>query len=140
MTQAIRDVMTREPEVLDAEATVRQAAVAMKQRQVGDVLVRRDGKLCGIVTDRDLVVRGLAEKADPDRSQLGGLCSKELQTLGPEDSIEEAIRLMREKALRRIPVVDGTGKPVGIVSLGDLAQARDPDSVLGRISAAPPSG
>jgi CBS domain-containing protein len=130
--------MTLEPIVLDANATVADAAKAMKARDVGDVLVRSDGRLCGIVTDRDLVVRCLAQ--DPKRSaskRLGDVCSSEIHTLSPDAEVDEAIRLMRKCAIRRIPVVEN-GSPVGIVSLGDLAIARDRRSCLGDISAAPP--
>lgn len=137
--QAIRDLMTADPVVLDASATVSDAARAMKARDVGDVLVRRDGKLCGIVTDRDLVVRVFA--GDPQgaaRKTLGEVCTTELAAIAPDADVDEAIRLMRERAIRRIPVVEGD-RPLGIVSLGDLAIARDRESCLADISAAPPS-
>jgi CBS domain-containing protein len=135
----LRDLMTSEPVVLDATATVADAAKAMKARDVGDVLVRSDGKLCGIVTDRDLVVRGLADDAQgAARKPLSEICSQELTTLAPDAEIDEAIRLMREKAIRRIPIVE-QDRPLGVVSLGDLAIARDRQSALGEISAAPPS-
>lgn len=137
--QTLRDLMTAEPIVLDADATAADAAKAMKARDVGDVLVRRDGRLCGIVTDRDLVVRCLAEEPKQAAAKrLGDICSRELHALAPDVEVDEAIRLMKERAIRRIPVVQGE-EPVGIVSLGDLAVARDRESALGRISAAPPS-
>jgi CBS domain-containing protein len=137
--QAIRDLMTADPVVLDASATVSDAARAMKARDVGDVLVRRDGKLCGIVTDRDLVVRAFAR--DPQggaRRTLGEICTTDLAAVAPDAEVDEAIRLMRQRAIRRIPVVEGD-RPLGIVSLGDLAIARDRESALADISAAPPS-
>ena len=137
--QAIRELMTADPVVLDASATVSDAAKAMKARDVGDVLVRRDGKLCGIVTDRDLVVRAFA--GDPQgaaRRTLGEICTTDLAAVAPDAEVDEAIRLMRERAIRRIPVVEGD-RPLGIVSLGDLAIARDRESALADISAAPPS-
>jgi CBS domain-containing protein len=135
----LKDVMTPEPIVLDASATVRDAARAMKEHDVGDVLVSSDGKLCGIVTDRDLVVRVLASDAKQiSATKLGDVCTEEVESLAPEVAVEDAIALMRERAIRRIPVVDA-GRPVGIVSIGDLAVDRDPRSLLGEISAAPPS-
>jgi CBS domain-containing protein len=136
--QTLRDVMTTDPIVLDAEATVADAAKAMKASDVGDVLIERNGRLCGIVTDRDLVVRGLAD--DPKRAagrRLADVCSPEIHALSPDAEVEEAMRLMRDRAIRRIPVVEN-GSPVGIVSLGDIAIARDRESCLGDISAAPP--
>jgi CBS domain-containing protein len=137
--QTIRELMTADPIVLDASDTVSDAARAMRARDVGDVLVCRDGKLCGIVTDRDLVVRAIAE--DPQgasRKALGEICTTELAAVAPDAEVDEAIRLMRDKAIRRIPVVEGL-RPLGIVSLGDLAIARDRESALGEISAAPPT-
>jgi len=139
-TESIRDLMTSDPIVLDADATVAEAARCMRDRDVGDVLVRKDGKLCGIVTDRDLVVRCLAAPdADPREHPLAELCSGPLLTLPPDADVEQAMQLMQEHAVRRIPIVD-EDRPVGIVSLGDLAIARDRRSCLGEISAAPPNG
>jgi CBS domain-containing protein len=137
--ECIRDLMTREPIILDAEATVVEAARWMRDRDVGDVLVRQDGRLCGIVTDRDLVVRYLAEgEGDPRQQALAGVCSTPLVTLPPDADLDEALQVMQENAVRRIPIVDGD-RPVGIVSLGDLAVACDRSSALGEISAAPPN-
>jgi CBS domain-containing protein len=129
--------MTSDPVVLEATATAADAARQMRERECGDVLVRRnDGSLCGIVTDRDLVLRCIADGRDPESQPLGDLCSSELATLEAEASVDDAVHLMQERAIRRLPIVDA-GTPVGIVSLGDLAVARDPHSALGRISAAP---
>lgn len=140
MAERVRDLMTADPIVLDAEATAAEAARCMRDRDVGDVLVRRDGRLCGIVTDRDLAVRCLASgDGDPRRHALGDLCTQPVITLPPDADVDEAIRLMEEHAVRRIPVVEDE-RPVGIVSLGDLAIARDRRSCLGEISAAPPNG
>src|SRR5690606_15950903 len=111
---------------------VRAAAQEMKKAGVGAVIVEKNGKLCGIVTDRDIVVRCLADGANCDEMPLGAICSSELVTLSPRDSIDKAISLMRDKAVRRLPVVEN-GKAVGILSLGDLALARDPKSALGSI-------
>src|SRR5262245_7108444 len=134
----VREVMTKEPIVLDAEATAADAARAMKARDIGDVLVRKDGKLFGIVTDRDLVVRCVADTRGDRKTKLGELCSGGLATLAPDAAVEEAVRLMEDKAVRRIPIVED-GRPVGIVSIGDLAIARDRKSALGQLSSAPPS-
>jgi len=90
-----------------------------------------------MVTDRDLVVRSLAEARDPATTTLADICSHPILSVSPTDSVEHAVRLMRTHAIRRVPVVD-RGQAVGIVSLGDLAVERDPHSALGEISAAPP--
>jgi CBS domain-containing protein len=136
MAESIESVMTREPVCLDADAALVDAAKAMDERGIGDVLVMQDSELCGIVTDRDIAIRAVARGADPTTTRLGDICSRELVALSPGDSLDDAIARMREHALRRMPVIDG-GRPVGIVSLGDLAAERDRGSVLGEISAAP---
>lgn len=136
MTQTLQDVMTRDPIVLAAGSPVADAAKAMRDRDMGDVLVQRDGALCGIVTDRDIVVRAVAEGADLTSVPLGDICSQDVTALSPESSVEDAVQVMRDRSVRRLPVVDGD-QPVGIVSLGDLAVERDPSSALGDISPAP---
>jgi len=108
----------------------------MRDSDIGDVIVVENGRICGMVTDRDITVRGVAEGRNISSLTLGDICSRQLTTLSPTDSVEDAVLLMREKALRRPPVVEG-GKPVGIVSLGDLAITQDPHSALGNISATP---
>lgn len=128
--------MTPNPTVCPATTSLADAAKVMRDRDIGDVLVERDGKLCGVVTDRDIVVRGVAADVDPGAVRTGDICSRELATLSPTDSVRDAVALMRERALRRLPIVE-SGRPVGIVSLGDLAIERDADSALADISAAP---
>jgi CBS domain-containing protein len=132
----LRDLMTPSPVILDAATTVAEAARHMRDQDVGGVLVASQGELRGIVTDRDIVVRCIAASGQPDTDKLGDLCSEELLTLDADASVDDAVDLMRRCAVRRVPVMDG-GSPLGIVSLGDLAIARDPNSVLGQISAAP---
>ena len=138
MAQKVHDVMTADPLVLPAGASVADAALAMRESDVGCVLVEESGALLGIVTDRDLVVRGLARGVDPRRLRLADVCSREVVTVQPEDDAEEAIRKMRERAVRRVPVTKH-GRPVGILSLGDLALRRDPESLLGAIVTAAPN-
>jgi CBS domain-containing protein len=137
MAKSIKDAMTTTPASLPASSTVADAAQQMRDLDIGDVLVEQEGRLAGIVTDRDLVVRAIAE-GRAVTSTLGDIVSSEVVWITPTDTADDAIRLMRERALRRVPVVED-GKPIGIVSLGDLAGERDPRSVLGEISTAPPN-
>jgi CBS domain-containing protein len=134
--QKISQVMTSNPVTMQATASTLEAARAMRDSNIGAVVVLDNGKVCGIVTDRDIVVRAAAEARDLATTRLTDICSHELTTLAPTDTVEHAVQIMRTKAIRRLPVVEN-GKPVGIVSLGDLAIERDPDSALGHISAAP---
>jgi CBS domain-containing protein len=138
MAQQLRDIMTPDPVVLDAESPLADAAQRMRDEDIGDVLVRNGGRICGLVTDRDITIRAVAEGRDPGTTRLDDVCSHELISLTPQDSIEDAARLMRDNAIRRVPVLEND-QPVGMVSLGDLSIERDSGSVLAEISAAPPS-
>jgi len=103
------------------------------------VVVLENNQLCGIVTDRDIVVRVLADGGDPAMVTVGEICSRELTTVPPTASIDDVVRLIRQKAIRRLPVVEEDGEVVGIVSIGDIAVARDRESALADVSAAPPN-
>ena len=138
MGDVIRDLMTTNPITIPANASVAEAAQRMRDADVGPVIVLDGKKVCGIVTDRDITVRTVAEGKNPKDVKVGEICSKDLTTLEPSAKVDEAVRLMREKAVRRLPVVEN-GRPVGIVSLGDLAVERDRNSALADISSAPPN-
>jgi CBS domain-containing protein len=138
MAHTVRDVMMTNPLSVDAGQTIRQAAEVMRDNAIGDVLVVGEGTLRGIVTDRDIVVRAVADGRSADGTPVGEVCSPELATVPADADTEEAALLMRRHAIRRLPVVDGD-EVVGIVSLGDLAVREDPNSALGDISAARPN-
>jgi CBS domain-containing protein len=132
---SIREVMTTDPTTLPATATITEAAMRMREEDIGDVIVL-DGneQLCGVVTDRDIVVRALAN--GETTAKLGDICSRDVTALSPDDEVGDAVKLMTEKAVRRLPIIDN-GRPIGIVSLGDLAVTHDSDSGLASISSAP---
>lgn len=138
MQRMLKDLMTPHPVTLPSTATVGDAAAQMAQQDIGDVVVvdSDSGTVCGVVTDRDIVVRAVAKAMDPATTKLGDICTKDLITLSPDDAVEDAVSLMRTHSVRRIPVTEG-GKAVGVVSLGDLALDRDPESALADISRAP---
>ena len=139
MTQQIKDVMTKQIHSVRRDATLRAVARVMKEHKIGAVLVTQaDGSLLGLVTDRDLVIRGMASDRDVDKTSVAEICSTPPVKLDLTAMVDDAVRLMRERSVRRIPVV-ADGKPVGIVSIGDLARAKDPGSLLAQISAAPPN-
>ena len=138
MAQTLREVMTRNPATVDSSATVLDAARLMRDRDIGSVIVTDSGAVRGIVTDRDLVVRVLADGRDPAATRLADVASEEIESLPPTASVEEAVDLMMKRALRRIPVVEHD-RPIGIVAIGDLAVERDSKSALGQISAADPN-
>lgn len=133
----IREVMSTKPVTLPLSATVQEAAQAMREQDLGDIIVLDEKEqICGILTDRDITVRAVAEGRDPREVPIGEISSRELVTLSPDDEVGDAVKLMTQKAIRRLPVVDNA-KPVGIVSLGDLAVTQDSDSGLAAISSAP---
>ncbi len=138
MAQPIRNVMSKNVLKLPGTATLADAARTMRDSNVGAVIVEDQGKLFGLVTDRDIVVRAIAQDRDPKNTKLSDACSKTLVSLAPDDDTDRAVEVMRERSVRRVPVVEN-GKVVGILSLGDLAMERDRKSVLGTISAAPPN-
>lgn len=138
MAQTLKDLMTPNPLTVSRDTPVDQAARSMRDEGIGDVIVTDGDALCGIVTDRDIVVRAIAEGRDPTTTTVGDICSSDLVTLSPDAGVDEAVTLMRERALRRLPIVEN-GRPVGVVSIGDLAMERDQDSALADISAAPPN-
>lgn len=138
MAKLVGELM-RKPITLPSSASVTEAARTMRSANIGTVIVQDDDGPCGIVTDRDIAVRAVADGCDPLLTPLSDICSSTLTTLSPDDRIERAIQIMRDKAIRRILVVDDDRHAVGVISLGDLAIERDRASVLGEISAAPPT-
>jgi CBS domain-containing protein len=115
------------------------AAQAMRSGDFGAVLVVENGdNVQGILTDRDIVVRAVAEGKDPATTEVREVFTTDPTTLSPDASLDEAVNALRESHVRRLPVVEGS-QAVGIVSIGDLAQARDERSALADISAAQPN-
>ena len=138
MATKVRDLLTSDPIILEGTESARTAAEKMREADVGALLVEEYGTLLGIVTDRDLVTRVIAQREDADSMTMSSVVSSELHTVGPDDSLGDAIGVMREHAVRRVPVVED-GTAIGILSLGDVALALDPDSVLADISEAGPN-
>src|SRR5688500_4075819 len=136
MAQSIRDVMTQNPESVSGDTTVADAAKLMRDKDFGGVLCMDGEEVKGFLTDRDIAIRVVAEGKDPASTTVSDAATTDLHTLSPDDSVEEAIELVRKHNIRRVPVVEGA-KPVGIVSIGDLALERDEDSALADISSEP---
>lgn len=137
MAQTVNEVMTHDPITVSPDTSIAQVARKMKDDDTGAILLEENGRLAGIVTDRDIVVRAIAEGRDPE-TPVGDLATRDIKTLTPDASVDEATKIAREDDVRRIPVVQD-GRPVGIVSLGDLAMERDSDSALADISSASPN-
>lgn len=135
----VQDIMTTKLATLPESASIQEAARMMRDRDTGNVLVV-DGsdRMIGLLTDRDIVVRCLAEGSDLSSVTVGDVCTSQVQSLPPSADVQEAIQMVRDNAIRRVPVVDGD-RPVGIISIGDLAVERDSSSALADISAASPN-
>jgi CBS domain-containing protein len=138
MADKIRDVMTTDPITVRVDEPLVAAAKQMRDGDVGAVIVVDGSAVRGLLTDRDIVVRGIAEDLDPRTARLGDLVTHDLVTVSVDDDIEAAVELMRTYAVRRLPVMDGD-RVVGVVALGDLAVAEDRDSTLADISAEEPN-
>jgi CBS domain-containing protein len=133
----VREVMTPGVVAVLPDAPLVEAAQLMRAQDVGEVLVAEGGQLIGVLTDRDIALRAVADGADPLTVRAQAVCTPRPVVVGPNDDVTDAVRLMRRHAVRRLPVVQD-GRAVGMVSLGDVALARDPGSALADISRAVP--
>ena len=137
MAESVSDVMTPNPRTATPTDPLVEVAKTMRDAAVGGVLVTESDVVTGIITDRDIVVRAIAEGKDPAQATVAdALEGREVKTVTPDQSVDDVIELMREEKVRRVPVVED-GRPVGIVSIGDLALEREPSSALAQISEPP---
>jgi CBS domain-containing protein len=136
MAQSIREVMTADPRTVEPGASLEDAAQRMSEDDIGAVLVEENGSLAGILTDRDIVVRAIAQRRDPASTRVGDIASRDVTALTVDQTVDDAIRIVRQENVRRIPVVQD-GRPAGIVTIGDLAIERDTGSALADISSEP---
>ncbi|HYE90277.1 MAG TPA: CBS domain-containing protein [Terriglobales bacterium] len=129
--RTVRDVMVEDVLTIDAEATMLEAAQLMREGNVGVLPVVEHGRLRGIITDRDLVVRGIAEGADPSMTRVGECATWDIICARADSPIEEAMEVMGECQVGRLPVVDTDNRVIGIVTLSSLAlRASAPDEAL----------
>jgi CBS domain-containing protein len=137
--QTVREVMTARVVTLPRETNLVEAARTMREQDIGDIVVSDGAGPAGLVTDRDIVVRAVAERRDPESTTIGEILTPNLVTVRPDDTVQSAALLMRDQAVRRVLVCEEDERLVGIVSIGDLAEEIDPESVLGGISRAAPN-
>jgi len=138
MAQLVRELMAEPVVTVTADATLTDAARMMRDADIGDVIVVKKTKPVGMLTDRDIVVRGVAENRTPGTVTAGEICTTDVVSVAPDAEISQAIALMRRAAVRRLPVTE-MGELVGVLSLGELAIERDETSVLADISSAEPN-
>jgi CBS domain-containing protein len=130
MTQ-VREVMTSNPMSCSSQASVDAAAKTMAKEDVGPIPVVDGERLVGILTDRDIVIRVVAEGRDPHSTRVGEIASKDLATVSPDEDLDRALQLLAERQVRRLPVVEGE-KLVGMVAQADIARQRD-DRTTGQV-------
>jgi CBS domain-containing protein len=117
----IREIMTREVDVVAPNASIRDAAAKMKELDVGAIPVCDGQKLSGLVTDRDITVRAVAEGRDPSKTRVSEVMSSEIAYCFEDDPVEQAAKLMESKQIRRLPILDRNKQLAGIISLGDIS-------------------
>jgi CBS domain-containing protein len=135
----VRDVMTAAPQTVTLDASLTTAARVMADNDIGDVIVTESEseKAAGIVTDRDIAIRAVAEGRNPDTTTVEDIFSRDLVAAAPTDTVHDALELMKGLNVRRLPVVEGD-RAIGVVSLGDLSIETDVGSTLADISTAAP--
>lgn len=139
----VRDVMTPNPECVSERDSIRDVARIMKDQDTGVVPVVDGKKIIGLITDRDIVVRGIAEGRDITNVRVNELMTKSVRTVKEDTPLNQVLDLMSNAEVRRVPVVNGNDELVGIVSLGDIATMSNQDGRVGQavenISEAPPN-
>jgi CBS domain-containing protein len=118
---SVAEVMTRRVVYLSEDTTLDEAAQAMRDQSIGDVVVTHGPTMSGLVTDRDIVVRAIAEGLPPRTTTIGAIATREMVMVEQAATVDEAVRAMRERGVRRLLVCDSDRQLVGIVSLSDLA-------------------
>ena len=142
-SRKVRDVMTPNPETVSQKDSVLQAARIMRDSDTGVVPVVDGTKIVGMVTDRDIVIRAVADGKNISDVQVTDVMSKSVRSLNENDSVDDALNLMSSAQVRRVPVVNSSNDLVGIVSMGDISTNTNRDGKVGKtvenISEAPPN-
>jgi len=125
MAKSIREAMTSKPCSIDADKPVSYAAKMMRDEDVGLAPIVEGERLVGVLTDRDIAVRVVAEGRDPDQVKVAEVASRDIVTLDPQQDLDEALRLMAQHQVRRLPVVEEDGRLVGVVAQADVAKEAD---------------
>jgi CBS domain-containing protein len=125
MGKGIREVMTSNPCTIDADKPVAYAAKMMRDEDVGLAPIVEGQRLVGTLTDRDIAVRVVAEGRDPESTQVREVATTKVVTVAPQQDLDDALRLMAEHQVRRIPVVEEDGRLVGVVAQADVAREAD---------------
>jgi CBS domain-containing protein len=123
--QSIRDIMTTNPRTVEPSTPIFEAARIMRDDDIGSLPITEGNQLFGTITDRDITIRAIAEGRDPQGTTVQEIASRDLITVDPQQDLDEALRLMAQHQVRRLPVVEEDGRLVGIVAQADVAQVGD---------------
>jgi CBS domain-containing protein len=126
MGKNVHEAMTSNPCAIEADRSVAYAAKMLKQEDVGVAPIVESGRLIGMLTDRDIVVRVVAEGKDPDSVSVRDVASSNVVSVDPRQDLDEALKLMARYQVRRLPVVEQDGRLVGVVAQADIAEAAKP--------------
>jgi CBS domain-containing protein len=121
MAKKVRDLMTENPTCVSPSQSLAEAARILRDEDVGSLPVCEDDRVIGIVTDRDIVVRGVADGSDPRMVSVGDVASRNVRTVDPDENLDEALKVMASSQVRRLPVVEN-GRLVGVLAQADIAE------------------
>jgi CBS domain-containing protein len=124
----VQEIMTQPVDTIDPSTTSREAARRMRDENIGALPVRENGELIGMVTDRDIVARAVAENSLPSNTAVSAVMSQGIYYCFEDDSLEEAARIMAEHQVRRLPVLNRAQQLVGIIAIADIARSGDKEA------------
>jgi CBS domain-containing protein len=127
MPQTIRDIMTKDVQTVNPESTIKDAAQLMKSNDFGSLPVCEGRKVVGMITDRDIAIRGVAEGRDPGSTRVGEVMTKEIVSVRETSDLKEAERIMHDRQLRRLPVLNEQGELVGYLAMAKIARTETPE-------------
>jgi CBS domain-containing protein len=128
----VAEIMTRDPEVVTSDFILKDAAVKMRELDVGMLPIRSDDRLVGMLTDRDITIRATAEGRDPANTKVGEVMTPEVVYCFEDQDVSEAAKVMQDKQIRRLPILNRQKRLVGIVSLGDVAVHVGKDKIVSK--------
>jgi CBS domain-containing protein len=132
MATSVRELMTSNPTTIESGGTVAEAARKMRDEDAGIIPIVDGDRLVGTITDRDVAISVVAEGKDPESTTVGEVASRDLVTIDPQQDLDEALRLMAQHQVRRLPVVEEDGRLVGILAQADVAREASPEQT-GRV-------
>lgn len=132
----VKDVMSKNPDAISEDMTLKQAAEEMKKNDFGFLPVKQNGQIAGVITDRDLVIRALAKGQDPNKTKLKDAMTNKILFCYEDDDLKQAVKIMCDKQIHRLAVYDKQKKISGVISIGDIARKCKDAVLLGKLTEA----